>query len=211
MKNLILKDFLLLKGNARALPILIICFVFMLFNNVSSISFILPFICTSLCISTFSYDDYNKWDAYAITLPNGRKKIVQSKYMFTILFLLLGTLISVSFTGGIAFFKGTLDWESLLGTMLGGFCGTIFVVSFMYPIIYKYGTEKGRIVTFAGIFIGSLLVGLIIEKLPNLQQNIPTLIHFIEQFWYLVIPVLLLAIVIISYKISEHIYMKKDF
>lgn len=211
MKHLILKDFLLLKGNTRLLPVFLMCFLVMMINNIEAASFIIPFLCTTMCISTFSYDDYNKWDAYAITLPKGRTKVVQGKYAFSILFILFGTLVAFLITSSILLIQNKFVLEQLLGTIIGGFAGTIVVISVMYPILYKYGTEKGRLVTFLFIFIGSLVVGLGFEKLSFLQENIPSIINLFENFWYIIIPLLLIMIVSISYQVSKNIYLKKEF
>lgn len=211
MKNLILKDLLLIKGNAKALPLLFVGFMFMLFNNVMAVSFILPFFCVTLAMSTFGYDDYNKWDAYAITLPGGKNKVVQSKYIFTVLLLLVGTIISFIITAITLLIKDNLQLEQLLGMIVGGFSGTIVVISIIYPIIYKFGSEKGRIITFVGIFGISLLAGLILEKIQHLDINLSNILNFINQFWYILLPIVLLTIFSISCKISERIYEKKEF
>ena len=34
-------------------------------------------------ISTFSYDEFNNWNSYVATLPNGRKNAIIAKYIAT--------------------------------------------------------------------------------------------------------------------------------
>ena len=42
-------------------------------------------------IATFSYDDVNNFNAYAITFPNGRRNVVLEKYLITVAFTYLIT------------------------------------------------------------------------------------------------------------------------
>ena len=47
-----------------------------------------------IIISTFSYDDYNKWTIYSATFPNGRKNYIKGKYITTIILIIGITLIN---------------------------------------------------------------------------------------------------------------------
>ena len=79
----------------------------------------------------------------------------------------------------------------------------------MYPLIFKYGIEKGRIglfaLTFAIVGIIGLLSRVIKIDIPN------NIISFLDNYWFIVIPIVLIIILLISYKISKKIYLKKDF
>ena len=75
--------------------ILFIVFGFMTFNGEMDLSFVLPFMSVVIMISTFSYDVYNKWDAYVITLPNGRKNVVKAKYIATFILIVVSILITI--------------------------------------------------------------------------------------------------------------------
>lgn len=65
--------------------------------------FVPAFISMMMFMTTFSYDEYNKWDAYAVTLPLEKKDVVLSKYVGSILLLivaLLGTFL-IAFLVGV--------------------------------------------------------------------------------------------------------------
>ena len=73
MIGFIKKDLAMIKSNFKLMGILLFFYVVMGLLGEMDISFILPFMSVMIMISTFSYDNYNKWDAYSVTLPNGRK------------------------------------------------------------------------------------------------------------------------------------------
>ncbi len=95
MYGLIKKDLLMIKQNLKILMLVFIIFLGMTIMNESNMTFLLPFMAVMISISTFSYDQFNKWDAYAITLPNGRKNVVRAKYLSTLIFVILSFLISI--------------------------------------------------------------------------------------------------------------------
>lgn len=105
--------------------------------------------------------------------------------------------------------NNNINLDSMLPTMLGCFFGIILAVAIIYPFIFKYGIEKGRI----GLFIGSfVIVGVIsfIKKATNI--NISTnIVNFFETYWYIVVPILFTGFLYISYCISKKIYLKKEF
>ncbi len=72
------KDFLLIKANLKSMVIVFIVYLILAFQGTFDVTFIVPLIGIMLFISTFSYDDFNNWNSYAVTLPNGREKCSQS-------------------------------------------------------------------------------------------------------------------------------------
>ena len=73
MLGLIKKDFLLIKANLKSLSIIFIVFIVMMFQGSFDVAFVMPLLGIMMFISTFSYDDFNHWNSYAITFPNARK------------------------------------------------------------------------------------------------------------------------------------------
>ena len=74
MFGLIKKDLFMIRNNLKIVAIIFIVYIFMAIYDQMDISFVPAFISVILFMSTFSYDEYNKWDAYAITFPNRKKK-----------------------------------------------------------------------------------------------------------------------------------------
>ncbi len=204
------KDLAMMKSNFKLLGILIVVYTVMGFLGEMDISFILPFMCVMIMISTFSYDNYNKWDAYSISFPDGRKNSVKAKYVATIFMILAISVLTLLLSFLIAYAKTkTIPYEQIFVSMLGTIFGTLLVLTFMYPIIYKFGVEKARIVIFLLVF-GIVIIGRILTQYLDLSF-IAKALSFLEN--YLVILVILVAIlmVFISYKISEKIISKKEF
>lgn len=209
MLGLIKKDLLMIKSNLKLVIVMLFVFFIMALQGEFDISFIPPFIIVMLFMSTFSYDEYNNWNAYAITLPNGRKNIVKSKYVATIILTLLSIIITILLNILVGIINDVLDFDKCISILVGCSFGIVLIQAIMYPLIFKYGIEKGRIVLFALSFVIVGIIGLLSKVI---KVDIPTnIISFLDNFWFIIIPIVLIIILLISYKISEKIYLKKEF
>ena len=206
MLGLIKKDFLIIKNNLKLIIVMLMVFFIMALGGQFNISFIPTFIIVMLFISTFSYDEYNNWDAYAITLPGGRKSIVKSKYITSLFLTLLSAVITVLLNCLISVINDT-DVKEFISSLLGSICAIVIIQSIMYPLIFKFGMEKGRIVLFILVFV---MVG-VISLLKNIIKTPNILVVLFNDYWFIVIPIILVISLLISYKISEKIYLKKEF
>lgn len=209
MIGLIKKDLLMIKSNLKLVGIIFVVFFIMALQGEVDISFVPALISVMLFMSTFSYDEYNKWDAYAITLPNGRKNVVKSKYIATLILIVSAIIITIILNLLVGMINHQLDYEEVFSTMLGCCFGIMLIQAIVYPFIFKYGIEKGRIGLFVGTFGVVAIIGLL-SKVVDI--TIPSmLISFLDQYWFLIIPIVLIIILCVSYKISEQIYFKKEF
>ncbi len=210
MLGFIKKDIAMIKSNFKILFILFIFYGIMAFNDGMDISFILPFICVMIMISTFSYDEYNNWNAYTIALPNGRENSVKAKYLATLLMIAITSIITIMLSLIIILIKKqSIELEEILVTTLGSIFGTLLVLSIMYPIIYKFGIEKARIAIFviviAFVFATSFLFS-------NIDFSfIGKALNFLEDYIVLIIIAISILMVYISYRISKKIYLNKEF
>lgn len=210
MFGLIKKDLLMIKSNIKFLVILLFVYAVMAFQNKMDISFMISFMSVILMMSTFSYDAYNKWDAYAITLPNGRKNSVRAKYLATIFLIVVMTLFVTILSFIISYVNTkSLDIENILSNAFGSVLGTIIVQSLMYPTIYKFGVEKARIGIFIIVF-GVIIISGIISNFIDLE-SITRVLNIINNYLLIIVPIVILIILFISYKVSESIYKKKEF
>lgn len=184
-------------------------FFIMALQGQFNISFVLAFITVLLFMSTFSYDEYNKWDTYAITLPNGRKNIVKSKYVATIILILISIIITILLNILVGIINNNLNFDNFISVLVGCCFRTLFIQAIMYPLIFKYGIEKGRIGLFALVFAIAGIIGLLSRVI---KMDIPTnIISFLDNYWFIIIPIISIIILFVSYKISERIYLKKEF
>lgn len=210
MLGLIKKDLLMIKSNFKLLAILLFVYGIMAFQGQMDLSFLLPFMSVMIMISTFSYDNYNKWDAYAITLPDGRKNSVKAKYVATILLIIITTIIVTLLSIIIAYsHTNSIDFENTFSIIIGNIFATTLLQSFMYPSIYKFGVEKARIGLFIVIF-GIAIIGSILGKFFNFESLFQVL-DVLNNYWMIIFPIIMLVILYISYKMSESIYKKKEY
>lgn len=209
MVGLIKKDLLMIKSNLKMVLIMLVVFFIMALQGEFDISFVPPFIVVMLFMSTFSYDEFNKWDAYAVTLPNGRKNVVKSKYIASLILTIVTIILTIILNSLVGLINNNLEFDKFISTIMGCVFGVILIQSIMYPFIFKYGMEKGRI----GLFVISFAIVGIIGLLSSvLKINIPTnVVTFFDNYWFVIIPLISIVLLLISYKISEKIYLKKEF
>ena len=88
----------------------------------------------------------------------------------------------------------------------------IILEAIMFPLIYKFGVEKGRIGIFVGIFGISLLIGFLLKNF-NVDAN--NFIVFFDKYYYLIIPITLISFIIYSlyssFSLILIIYVYSDF
>lgn len=209
MFGLIKKDLLMIKGNLKAMSIMLIIFLIIALNGQEDISFFPVFISIMLAMSTFSYDEYNKWDSYAITLPGGRENIVKAKYLTAIILLSISVILTIILSLVSIYKNSTFQFDELLSTTIGVVLAITLVISMMYPVVFKLGVEKGRIGIFALIFIIVGIIGFITKKV---KFRIPKIISLIfNDYYFISLPLLIVILLYISYKVSKKIYSQKEF
>ena len=159
MKGLILKDLYALQKYCKS--VIFILIVFEICGLVSSDNgfFFISYPClfgSVLPVTLLTYDEKEKWNNYVQTLPVSKSQYVSVKYILglilTAFFIALVSIFQV-----VKMFKNNLfDFADYVNTMLMiiGFC--LLISTFVMPFIFKFGTEKGRIVYLLaiGIFCG---------------------------------------------------------
>lgn len=209
MKGLILKDLLLIKGNARYILIFLVIFGLIALEGNDVLYFIPAFISMMMFMTTFSYDEYNKWDAYAITLPIKKENIVLSKYVGSTILLGIALILTFIISLVVSLVTEQLDMQKNITLLLGCGGAVLLVEAIMYPLLIKFGVEKGRIWVFLGIFLSSFIIGFIFQKVSlTIPENLMT---FLSQYLPWLLAAALLLILIISYTISKKLYLKKEF
>lgn len=207
MLGLIKKDLLMIKGNLKAVGIIFVIFIGMAIFQDMNLAFLPVFISFVLFMSTFSYDEYNKWDSYVTTLPNGRKNVVGAKYITTLLLLFASTILTIILSIAIETTRNEFDMKEMLGTIGGSIMATVLLVSITYPIIFKFENEKGRIAMFAVAFLGTSLFAFLLKSV-KVSKNV---VLFFEQYGILFLIIVLVILLFGSYLLSKRIYEKKEF
>ncbi len=168
MEGLILKDLLNLRSTFKMLGAMIVFFAVAFLREGNSFVFgIIILMFAMMVVTTISYDDLAKWDAYALTMPVTRAEMVLSKYLVMALLNTLGAVLSliVGIVGSVIM-RQSFDLEIL------AIIGIIYLVAFIFgsviiPLIYKFGTEKARLMLFLCALIPTALF-LLLE-----QFNVP--------------------------------------
>ncbi len=209
MIGFIKKDFAMIKSNFKLLGILTIIYLIMGLIGTMDLSFILPLISITIMISTFSYDNYNKWDAYVISLPNGRKNSVKAKYITTILMTLITSIAGMIVSFIISYYNtNTVNLEQIILSMLSAIFSTFLVLTFMYPMIYKFGIEKSRIGMLL-FFFGFAIIGSIVAKANS--SIVADLSLFFQKWQIVILTILPIFLLFLSYRISLKLELKKEF
>lgn len=209
MLGFIKKDLLLVKANLRSLLVVFVMFVILSFQGSFDLNFIIPFMAVMLFISTFSYDDFNKWNTYACSLPAGRRNVVLGKYLASFILALLSSLVGVVLSILLGITKNNLDMMSILTNLAGTMCGVILIIALLYPLIFKFGSEKGRIFMFVVVFLIFAVGGLLANFVD--MNGFLNLVRYIDTYWYVLVPILGILFVGGSYLLSKRIYLKKEF
>ncbi len=197
MKGLIVKDFTYIKNYWKTYLLAIILGI---------ISMLIIFI---ISINTFSFDKENNWNKYALTMPVSRRDIVRAKYMLNIIGLLLGSILGFLLTLiGNFFYKIDLDFNNFINILIISMAFFLILSAIDLPTLFKWGTNKGKIVLMIVLFTLIAIIFQIIEKAYNYILNISSIDTIKLNLLIILISIL---IYFISYKISLYIMSKKEY
>lgn len=207
MKGLIIKEFLGLRRYFRILAVLMVLYIFMAFGMTSvsifaSVNAILIMICS---LSSFSYDSYNHWNEFAMSLPLSRADLVKSKYLFIILLSAFGTVVTLVLSLIVGLILHISMLEILISTLIS-LLVALFLGGLITPFIYKFGTEKARYIMMITVLIPAVGLTFLSSYLPTL--HLPSAQTLTLLAWCS--PVFVLVFVFLSYLISKRIFMNKD-
>ena len=143
MLGLIKKDFLIIKANSKQMLIIFAIYLILIFQGTMDITFVVPLIGIMLFISTFSYDDFNNWNPYAVTLPDGRKNVVKAKYIASVILTVILSVVALALGIGVAYIKSnSINIEEILSSLMGTMLSGVIIISLLYPIVFKFGATN---------------------------------------------------------------------
>lgn len=219
MRGLIIKDLIYVKNNYKTAILMLIGSLLIsisLGNYLLTIS-VLPLMLLASCISTFQTDEFYNTEAFTLTFPISRKKIVLSKYLFTIIMTIISTYIGIVIYL-LVFYLINPGYKGINTDMIKELfmleCAALIVDAIFYPIIYKYGCEKSRLVLMSivmlllGILsIASVYINVISKKVIDLDK----ILLFINNHGLPVLIILVIVFMILSYFLSLFFYKRKDY
>lgn len=213
MKGLILKDLLNFKKSSKFFCLFIILYlgIAIISNNSSFFTGIIIILAAMLPITSLAYDEKSGFSKFALTMPVSKASIVFSKYLLSLIFLCFAIVLSFICNMLI----GNLTFYQNLASIALISCISFFSISLSLPLTFKFGIEKGKIITFGVL----MLIGLsstYLSKLISKNKTSLDINGFFELLFnnYLfVIGLLALMIIffIISSLVSIIIYNKKEF
>ncbi len=147
MKGLLLKDAYLIGKLCKSFILLGILFPAASFWADDNMFFIF-FLCIlsgMLPMVLISYDEQQKWDPYAGTLPYTRAQLVSAKYLIGLCGnMIVLTLIAVAQAVRMLN-AGEPAFRELPALLITLFCVSLIPQAVLYPFVYRFGVVKGRV------------------------------------------------------------------
>ena len=142
-------------------------------------------------------------------MPQGKRNVVKAKYLASLLLTLIAVLVTLILGLIIGGINKNFDAKEMLEIISGVVVAIVLLQSIMFPLMYKFGVEKGRIGIFFGVFGMSGLIGFLFKylniKIPN------NVIQTFNDYWFIILPIIIILMILVSYNISKKIYLKKEF
>ena len=161
MKGLIRKDFYVFSKSLRSMILIVGVFLIYSFLSPENIFFsIFPAVLLSSCAMTvLSYDERCGWQSLAGALPVKKQTQVYAKYLF-VLMMLGRYLVFFSVIGlVVGAFRGEMNFTMLFSNLLLSLAAGLGGPIVLYPVMFRLGVEKGRVVYYIVIVAVSMLAG----------------------------------------------------
>lgn len=216
MRGLLEKDFRLLKGQKNFFLLILVITVLLSLNSEDNFAVTyLTFIAGFLTISSFGYDDNGNCMPFLMTLPVSRKLYVKSKYVLGFLLTFIGWMAGMVISTVTAFLhKAPPTTEAVLFQLAWVFLWMI-LLSFVLPMLFRFGAEKGRMATLAMMLVFMAIVFALSKLAEGMGVDVDACLDALasQQIVVLVagMAVVALVMVLISYLISAKIVQNKEY
>lgn len=196
MKGLLLKDFLVI---TKQLKLFLLIIPVMAITGGASMASIAILLGAVLPMTAIAYDEQSKWNELAAMMPYSRKDLVISKYLLgylcmagaAIVFVTAQLIITIARNGNMGENLVMLYFSILSGLLL---------IAVNTPIMFRFGTQKGRLVFIA--FMAFAGAGGAIIKEQYLKISLVLASH-LPMVLFLVALILNVVSVIISLRIKK--------
>ncbi|MFW5441438.1 ABC-2 transporter permease [Aerococcus urinaeequi] len=197
MKSLLLKDFYVITKQLKIFLIIIPVIALTTGEAMSTFSILLGAV---LPMTAIAYDERSKWNELAAMMPYSKFDLIFSKYLLGYL-CMFGAALLVFIGQIIGKNNGIVVIDDDINVLLFAVMGGLIFIAINTPILFKFGSEKGRFV----FIITMALVGASGPILQKVDSRIIIKIFNLS-------PVILLAFVVILNVMSLMISMniKKD-
>lgn len=214
MKSLILKDLYNIGHNIKSMLFMFAVFacIFIFSSNIEGYIFSCAILCSMMVVTTFAFDDNSKWVRHALIMPVSKKDLVAGKFFILAIFCGAGSLLglTVASVSGLIMKKftfGPADISSLLILTLAAFVAALIFGSLSIPLVFKFGTEKGRMLLLISFMIPAAICFGIYQLLVFLG------VVFTDRLVFMLLcfsPFIALAWCYVMYRISYGIFAKQE-
>ena len=220
MTGLILKDFLVMKKILLYYLFLMMVYSLLAFTGTFTYSIISGFAIimgVMAPMSVFAFDEQARWDKFAASTPVGRQGIVKARYLFSLLLLVGGGVLSIlASMGVVAFGKAEVDvwWEPIVVVLVILLLG-VALNAVILPVLFKFGAEKSRVISIIIFVVGFGGTFFLLSRLSRKGDlNLDTLGNTLASLPPALLIALPVAVVFVlfwlSSRLSVGIYQKKE-
>lgn len=209
MKGLLLKDFYNLSrmGKKYLLICAVMCIWAFTMKNPGFISMYITICSSMMVLSSFSYDEYSKFEKYALTMPIEKKTLVQEKYALMLIAVVGGTLAGIPLSGLLNLIVKE-DFMELIAVAI--VLGSVFLITYsvIFPTIFKEGVEKARM-QMVGVYMVIFIAIFLFAKSLGQTEGFSSF-HFLN--WMVPAGAMLVAAIVfvLSYVKSLKVIEKKE-
>lgn len=189
MNALLIKDILVV---TKQLKIFLVVIPIMAITGGGSMATIAILMGSFLPMTAIAYDERSKWNDIAVMMPYSKKDLVISKYLLGYLCMLgaAALVIAVQFVISLI---GQKDFDESIGILLFAITSGLIFIAINTPILFRFGSEKGRFVFIIAIGfaagLGSIMKNVngamilsMSNALPAFLFGFAVILNFISMF-----------------------------
>lgn len=197
MKSLLLKDFYVITKQLKIFLIIIPVIALTTGEAMSTFSILLGAV---LPMTAIAYDERSKWNELAAMMPYSKFDLIFSKYLLGYL-CMFGAALLVFIGQIIGKNNGIVVIDDDINVLLFAVMGGLIFIAINTPILFKFGSEKGR-------FVFIITMALVGASGPILQKVDSRIILKILNLSPVILLVFVVILNVMSLMISMNI--KKD-
>ena len=214
MLGLIRKDLLLLSRSLRIFAVMAVLFAAMALLQQdnerirSAIGAYLFIMVVIMQVYTVWADEQSRWLRMEKALPLGPRQVVLSKYLVSLLCILVG--MAVYLLLGVRELAQGGEGAFLILTMGGALlCAGVFLTAVQIPLQYRFGSNASRFV-FLGLLLAAMAVAWASQYLPVDWSGVLAWLEGSYVLAAVLLASVCLALFVGSYFLSARIYQKKE-
>ncbi len=215
MKGLFYKDMMLAAQQLRLMVVYILLFGVVFIGLMDNTSFALSFISLMmfmLSMNCFTYDEQVSYDKLVAASPVPKRQVVLARYLAALAIWILGTLgiVVVGFVTQVIKGRGAVpDWSGQFANLAVGFGMVLVFMAVLFPILYRFGSTKSRMVLILVCCVPIFVVGAVTSLIH--EEGLPALPPaFLSSLPWLIGAILIVGL-ILSFSISVRILERKEY